>query len=54
MSTGRGLLDTLSDVADNLFKEKPQRKSVLHAFKFKVSVSVAVTKPVAVASLPAA
>lgn len=41
---GRGLLDTLSDVADKLVKEKPQRKSILHAFKFKVQVSTGCDK----------
>lgn len=32
---GRGLLDTLNDVACKVVKDKPKRKSILHAFKFK-------------------
>lgn len=42
---GRGLLDTLNDVAGKLVKDKPHRTSILHAFKFKVHVSSSCDKP---------
>ncbi len=42
---GRGLLDTLSDVADKLVKEKPKHKSILSAFQLKVKVTSSCDKP---------
>ena len=42
---GRGLLDTLNDVAGKLVKDKPQRNSILHAFKFKLQVTSDCDKP---------
>ncbi len=35
---GRGLLDTLNDVAGRVVKDKPKRKSILHAFKFNLDL----------------